>query len=256
MASGSKGAGRRGFLVGLGVLALSACKEGAVSALFGRDRASPLRVGINAEYPPFESLDAAGQPVGFDIDLTRQLAARMGREVEFVNLPWRRLLQSLSQGRLEMVVSAIAVTPIRQRNFLLSTPYYSERQALLRPAALAAQPVQQLARIGVLEESTAEGHLARLGVARRHIVDLPDAGAMERAYRAGEVDALFGDEHLLLALQKNVSGELGLDAAFGLDTYAVVLAKGEDALLLEVNAALQALREDGTLAHLTALLEG
>ncbi|NDV13169.1 transporter substrate-binding domain-containing protein [Crenobacter caeni] len=248
-------AGRRGFLAGAVALALSACKDGAVSALFGRDRASPLRVGINAEYPPFESLDGAGLPVGFDIDLTRQLAARMGRKVEFVNLPWRRLLQSLSQGRLEMVVSAVAITPIRMRNFLLSTPYYSERQALLRPAALAAQPVQQLARIGVLEESTADAHLHRLGVAKRHIVDLPDAGAMERAYRAGEVDALFGDEHLLRALQKSVPGELGTDAAFGLDAYAVVLAKGEDALLGEVNAALQALREDGTLARLVAQLE-
>ncbi|WP_438515721.1 substrate-binding periplasmic protein [Craterilacuibacter sp.] len=223
--------------------------------LLGGGEARPLRVGINAAYAPFESLDASGQPVGFDIALMRELGRRIGREVEFVNLPWRRLLQSLAQRRLDVVISAVAITPARRRNFRFTQAYYSERQGLLRAEALSAQPIQQLMRIGVLENSRAEDHLQRLGVVPGRVFEYADADAMLQAYLAAKVDALFGDEHVLRELRHATTGVLSFDAAFGLDEYAIVLPLDEAGLQALLDRALQSMHDDGSLAVLTRQLE-
>jgi polar amino acid transport system substrate-binding protein len=249
--------GRRALLAALLAGALAGCDErqSPVGQLMGRGDARPLRVGINAGYAPFESLDAAGQPVGFDIVLMRELARRIGREVEFVNLPWRRLLQSLAQRRLDVVISAVAMTPARMRNFRFTQSYYRERQGLLRTEVLSALPIQQLMRIGVLENSRAEDHLQRLGVAPSQVLEYVDADAMLQAYRAAKVDALFGDEHVLRALRHDTASVLSFDAAFGMDEYAIVLPLDESGLQVQLDDALQSMRDDGSLAALTQQLD-
>ncbi|RQW25988.1 amino acid ABC transporter substrate-binding protein [Rhodobacteraceae bacterium CH30] len=249
--------GRRAFLASVLSGVLTACNDSQspLSGVFGRVAVQPLRVGINAAYAPFESLNVRGEPVGFDIDLMRLVASHMGRELVFVNLPWRRLLQSLAQRRLDVVISAVAVTPARARNFLFTRPYYRERQGLLRAQALVALPLQQIRRIGVLEYSRADDHLARLGVESGQIKAYPDAVLMQAAYHAGEVNALFGDEHVLRVLHLEATDMLSFDAAFGLDEYAIVLPMGAEDLQAQLNQSLQELEHSGALAALVRQLD-
>jgi two-component system sensor kinase FixL len=81
---------------------------GAPSAASASDARSPalpahLVYGGDAQFPPFEYLDARGQPQGFNIELVREIAERLGLTVEFRLAPWTDTLASLDRGEIDLV---------------------------------------------------------------------------------------------------------------------------------------------------------
>jgi ABC-type amino acid transport substrate-binding protein len=120
-----------------------------------------LRVGMDASFPPFETIAPDGTLVGFDVDLARELTQRMapavsaakgsaaegpappapsggegsvaeGIEVQFVaNLPYDGLYDALAVGRVDVVISALVVNPARMADFAYSTPYFDAGQVLV-----------------------------------------------------------------------------------------------------------------------------
>ena len=57
-------------------------------------------VGTDAAYAPFESQNEKGEIVGFDIEVTKAIAAKAGIEVKFVNTPWEGIFNALAQGNI------------------------------------------------------------------------------------------------------------------------------------------------------------
>jgi ABC-type amino acid transport substrate-binding protein len=104
-----------------------------------------LRVGMDASFPPFETIAPDGTLVGFDVDLARELARRLGPalseaegsvaegiEVQFVaNLPYDGLYDALAVGRVDVVISALVVNPARMADFAYSIPYFDAGQVLV-----------------------------------------------------------------------------------------------------------------------------
>ncbi len=91
-----------------------------------------LRVGMDASFPPFESIAADGALVGFDVDLAREIGRRLGVEVQFVaNLPYDGLYDALAVGRVDVVISALVVNPVRMADFAYSTSYFDAGQVLV-----------------------------------------------------------------------------------------------------------------------------
>ena len=99
-----------------------------------------IRVGINSSYPPFETVDDQGHLSGFDIDLVNAWAQNQGVQVKFVNLPWPRLLESLSQGRVDMR----NVSPHRYRSAYLLKLHLQEQENNMR-ASLNSSERQRFA---------------------------------------------------------------------------------------------------------------
>lgn len=84
---------------------------------------TPLVVGTEAAYPPFENVTATGDIVGFDVDLVRELGKRLDRPVEIRNLPFDSLLLALDGGELDLVCSGMSYTDERARKVDFSAPY-------------------------------------------------------------------------------------------------------------------------------------
>ncbi len=82
------------------------------------------RVGMDPAFPPFESLDASGAPVGFDVDLARQMAATWGLQVEIVAMGYDGLLDALIAGKLDSIVSAFPLDPRMTEDVAFSAPYF------------------------------------------------------------------------------------------------------------------------------------
>jgi polar amino acid transport system substrate-binding protein len=119
----------------LGSIALSmllaACGDQSVSP--PNDLLTPgvLTVGSDTTYPPQEFLDpATQQPVGFDIDLITAMAQRMGLKVRIVSAPFSSLLDGLAARRYDVVISAVTITPAREKQVAF-TPYLLAGQSLL-----------------------------------------------------------------------------------------------------------------------------
>ena len=90
-----------------------------------------LRVGLDASFPPFESLDAAGSVIGFDPDLADAIAEALGAEPVFVNVGFDGLYDALWAGRVDVVISGLPYDPRRTQDVNYSQPYFNAGQVLV-----------------------------------------------------------------------------------------------------------------------------
>jgi len=89
-----------------------------------------LTIGINAEYPPFEMVDEAGEIIGFDADLFDAIAKAAGVEFEFVNTRWDGIFVALASGEFDAVISAATITEERAQTVDFSDPYFNAGQMI------------------------------------------------------------------------------------------------------------------------------
>ena len=69
-----------------------------------------LTVGANVGNVPWEFQDESGEIVGFEVDLVKAVAEKLGREVEIVNIPFNGLFSAVQSGRIDIATSSITIT--------------------------------------------------------------------------------------------------------------------------------------------------
>jgi ABC-type amino acid transport substrate-binding protein len=227
-----------------------------------------IRVGMEANWVPFEYVDGAGQLAGFDVELARELGARLELDVQFVaNLSFDGLYDALTAGRSDVVISAVVVDMARSADFTFSAPYFDAGQVLvvgpdnddvnamqdLRGRVLAVELgsegdtvarrwARRLAGLSLLHTDTAE---AALGAVAQGAV-------AEDAVAEGRADAALIDRaSALITLKAKPGTELHIRGEpVTEEQYAVVVHRESVQLLRAVNATLAELRRDGTLEAL------
>lgn len=215
-----------------------------------------LRVGMDASYPPFEFIDGEGNLVGLDVDLGRELAARLGVEARFVaNLSYDGLYDALTADVVDVVISALYVDSTRMADFAYSYSYFNAGQVLvIRADASGVGGVADLAGRTLAVEWGSEGDVVARQWARRLVglTVLPCPTAEEALARvaSGEADAAVVDHlSVLQAIGKGmplrIVGEMLTD-----EPYAIAVRREDGALLRAINGALTAMEEDGTLPRL------
>lgn len=88
-------------------------------------------IGLDDNFPPFGFHDEKGDLVGFDIDLAKEAAKRLGMEVEFKPVDWDSKETELTSKRIDAIWSGLSITPEREKNILFSRPYQNGPQILL-----------------------------------------------------------------------------------------------------------------------------
>jgi polar amino acid transport system substrate-binding protein len=97
--------------------------------------AADLTVGANIGNVPWEFQDESGKTVGFEVDLVTEIAKRLNKSVEFVNIPFNGLFSAVQSGRINMAVSSITITEKRLESVSFAQPYYDSDQSLTVTAA-------------------------------------------------------------------------------------------------------------------------
>lgn len=82
-----------------------------------------LIVGTSADYPPFEAMDEAGNFIGFDMDLIREIGSRLGLTVDIRDMAFDVLIASVQEGKIDAAIAAIQYTPERDEPVDFSVPY-------------------------------------------------------------------------------------------------------------------------------------
>src|SRR6056300_596770 len=100
------------------------------SLLAGSAAAAELTVGANIGNVPWEFQDENGDFVGFEIDLVKEIGARLDAEVEIVNIPFSGLFSAVQSGRIDIALSSITVTERRLESVAFVQPYYDSAQSL------------------------------------------------------------------------------------------------------------------------------
>lgn len=214
----------------------------------------PLRLAcIDSEAPPLFHRSPDGRTrTGYEPDAASLVADRLGREVEWVFLPWDQLLTAAGDGRADAVWCGQGVSPERAERVDFTRPYAIFGETLVVRAGDPARGPDDLAgyRIGAIEGSVNE-KLARTfaGIELVGFGSSDDVfGDMIAATRDGTIDGFVDDDVVNVPL---VESDPDLATAFVADTrnpWAVGVRRGDDALRTAIDDALDAAIADGSLA--------
>jgi len=89
-----------------------------------------LIVGANIGNVPWEFQDTAGELIGFEIDLVNEVAKRLNREIEIINIPFNGLFSAVQSSRIDIAISSITITEQRLTSVSFAQPYYDSDQSL------------------------------------------------------------------------------------------------------------------------------
>lgn len=89
-----------------------------------------LKMGTNAEFPPFEYVDG-DKIVGFDISLSQKIAADYGAKLEVVNMQFDSLISALSAGSIDFVAAGMSIDEERKKNVDFSDEYFTAKQVVI-----------------------------------------------------------------------------------------------------------------------------
>jgi polar amino acid transport system substrate-binding protein len=90
-----------------------------------------LKLGTAAITEPFSFVDGSGKIVGFDIELAKYVAQKLGKKLEIVNMNFGSLIPALIAGKVDMIAACITITEERAKSVLFSEPYYKGGIAVL-----------------------------------------------------------------------------------------------------------------------------
>ncbi len=167
----------------------------AIAAVASPAFAQDLRICVEGAYPPFSELNAEGEIVGFDIDITNALCEEMGRSCELVQTEWDGIIPALSEGKCDAIIASMSITPERQQRIDFSEPYYYTPARFVGPedANLEDTPEALADKVvgvqrGTIHQDFMEGEFPD--------VELKLYGTQDEAYldlQAGRIDALMVD---------------------------------------------------------------
>ncbi|MCB1225140.1 MAG: transporter substrate-binding domain-containing protein [Verrucomicrobiales bacterium] len=156
----------------LGTLAmLAACSKQSPSApsetAAEGEAPAPLRIGMDATYPPFEFVDPQGEISGVSVELGRAIGQQLDRPVQFQNLPFDGLITALKSGAIDLIISSMTETEERAQSVRFSRPYVKTGLSILAAQDAAVHRVEDLqkpgtrvaVRIGTTGESWSQSHL-------------------------------------------------------------------------------------------------
>lgn len=84
-----------------------------------------VRFGVDATYPPFESVDQSGAIVGFEVDYAKALCVKMKVTCTFQNQDWDGVIPALLASKFDVIFSSMNMTPVRAKRVLFSDMYYA-----------------------------------------------------------------------------------------------------------------------------------
>lgn len=261
--------GRRTTLIGSGailaVIALVALQFSGGSGWLRRDdiwarvqREHVVRVGMDASYLPFETVDAEGRFQGLDVDLAQELGKRWGVQVRFVNVHFDGLYDALKVNKFDLIISALPYDRTMTRDLAYSTSYLNVGQVLLvRQQGNMVQSFADLAGKRVAVELGTEAHQLVRSLARDQglsvdVVPLRESPEVAAQLVAGSVDAAVCDRVTAIDYLRQ-HPELQLAGPPLTDAPLVIATRRDAPVLLEqVNLALEQWQSEGVLDTLMA----
>jgi len=225
----------------------------AGAALAEPSAAVPLRVGVTVGFAPMVYKEA-GKTVGLEADYAKVLGEELGRPVKLVEVAWEDQIQSLVDGKTDIIMSCMSVTPARSLRVSFAEPYLTVGQVALVRREDANQyvmgfPIMPRGTIGVLKATTGDFLVQQeFGRCKRKEFTAPQDAA--KALAKKKIDLFISDSPI-------ISWQASMNEAQGLVTVPIFLTeerlawavrKSDPELLGAVNQALRKMQADGRAA--------
>ena len=215
-----------------------------------------LIVGFDQDFPPMGFVGDNGEYTGFDLDLAKEVASRLGLEYKAQPIAWDSKDMELESGNIDCIWNGFTITG-REDDYTWTTPYMANKQVFVvandsdikSQADLAGKVVE------VQADSSAEAALKEnqdLANTFGQLLTTPDYNTAFMDLEQGAVDAVAMD--VIVAgyqiKQRNADFKI-LDDSLSEEEYGVGFKKGNTELRDKVQGALEEMAADGTLAKIS-----
>lgn len=218
-------------------------------------------LGLDADFAPMGFTQEDGEIVGFDIDLAKAVAEKMGVEVEIKPIDWNAKSMELSTGKIDVIWNGFSITDERRQEVLFSNPYLSTKQSIVVKAGSDIKTKADLAgkKIALQDGSTSEDALKADTATYESIGDdnisrFAENSQVLMEVDAGRADAAIIDEVFVryyLQKENMLDKFVVLDEGFDEEDYGVGGRQGDYALMEAINKALDECKAEGTTSEIS-----
>lgn len=202
-------------------------------------------MGTNAEFPPFEYI-AGGEVTGFDVDIAKKVAEKLGVELKIENMQFSGLIAALQTKKIDFIAAGMTNTEERAKSVNFSTDYFVASQVIIvKKDSETVKGKDDLVgkKIGVQLGTTGEMEAKNIEGATIESYDAGFAAVMDLAN--GKLDAVVIDQKPAEKFVSKNDKVMILDEELTKEAYAIAVNKEDDALLATVNEVIKELQESG-----------
>ena len=234
--------------------ASSAASTGAADQLAAIQTNGKLVVALEGAWQPWSYHDESDTLVGYDVEVSRAIAEKLGVEPEYVESDWDSLFAGLDAGRFDIVCNGVEVTDERAKTYDFTTPY-----GYIHTALAVRKDNEDIHSFEDLKGKTTANSLAStyMELAESYGATVQGIDTLEETIQlltAGRIDAtLNADVSFYDYLNVHPDADFKLVAQTEDASHvAIPVRKGDDSasLLEAINTAIEELRADGTLKAL------
>ncbi len=241
-------------IIALGLLQLAVVAPTfAQSSLETIKSSGALRIGTEGTYAPFTFHDDTGALVGFDVEIGREIAKRIGVEAEFVEGKWDGLIAGIDANRYDAVINQVGINPERQAKYDFSEPYIASKAVLV----VRGDNADIASFADLAGKKSAQSLTSNFGkLATESGAELVGTDGFDQSIALvidGRADATINDSLSFFDFKKHKPDvDVKIVATQeNADHSGVLIAKGNPELLTAINDALVAIKADGTYATIS-----
>ncbi len=232
-----------------GTLQVLAVTAGHAGADFDQIKQSGVfKIGTEGTYAPFTYHDTSGALVGFDVEIGREIAKRLGVKAEFLEGKWDGLIAGIDAKRYDAVINQVGITEARKAKYDFSDPYIASKAVLI-----VRDDNTEIKDFADLKgKKSAQSLTSNFGkIAEKNGAELVGTDGFDQSIQLvlnGRVDGTINDslsffdfkKHKPDAKVKIVAQEANADYS------GVIVRKGDPELVAAINKALAEIKADGT----------
>ncbi|RDU35194.1 ABC transporter substrate-binding protein [Neobacillus piezotolerans] len=237
---------------------LSACgtkKDDAKTGGGGEDKKT-LIMATSADYPPFEYIDTdkSDEIIGFDVDLAKALAGKLGYELQVKDMDFNGLVQGLKSGQADLVLAGMTPTEDRKKNVDFTDIYYTASHMIVTKKDSGIKSIEDLegktvgVQLGSIQEGKAKEIQKEVKIKIEDRNRIPD---LIQEIKSGRFDAAIIEDTVAKGFFKHEKDLEGFTLSDDPEEAGSAIAFPKNSELTEkFNQELQKMKENGELEKL------
>lgn len=218
--------------------------------------ADTLIMGTNAAFPPYEFYED-GVIVGIDAEIAAAICEKLGYDLEILDMDFGGLISAVASGKIDFAMAGMTKTPEREQSVNFTVTYATGVQSIIVPENSPITCLDDLYaenagyKIGVQQGTTGDIYCTDDFGPDNVLQFLTGADAVA-ALVVGKVDCVIIDNNPAKAFVDANEGLKLLETDYSEEEYAIAIALDNTELLSRIDAALEELIADGTIAEIVA----
>lgn len=229
----------------------SSASPAAAGSLAAIKKSGEITIATEGTYKPFSyHKGGAGELTGYDVDVAKAVAKKLGVKPVFKETQFDGIFAGLKAGRFDLIANEISINPAREKAYDMSDPYtYSPGVVIVRSDNKDIKSLKDLK--GKTSAQSLTSNFYKLAKGAGANVEAVEGWAQSvDLLEQGRVDATVNDQltYLDYKKQKPDAKIKSVGQAGDVSRNAFAAKKGSEKLVTQINSALEALQQDGTLA--------